>query len=348
METPASTQNVRKANTNSVPQDHRRKPLVPAPSSTLPANVHLTKSARLQTSKRQKVLFIADSIGTSADIRHLEEATNTLIYTEKAFGAAYKADAYRPNDNFIYVARNAPRKRNYSHAVLQGSSTDITNLNTTAGYNNLEFLKQEVTVASQNMISAARNLILGNSGIQNVLILHRTPRFDKEEADPTHLKRELSEYANKVFRDELENSDVKEHIKIASHSLPTQFQENLYGSPSSSGFDGIHLRGPDGGNHYTRSLCNILQWFLSESSREPHNHTIPRIQSTSATRCASAETTTPTGAIKTASSLFKKSSSLLPKNSPSVVINMESVDSIDDHYYQYTVPRYNPFTALGN
>ena len=266
LETPASTQNVRKANSNSVPLDHPRKPFLTAPSSTPPANVHLAKSDRLQTSERQKVLFIADSIGSSADIRHLEEGTNTLIYTEKAFGAEYKADAYRPNDNFIYVARNAPRKRNYTHAVLQGSSTDITNLNTAAGYNNLEYLKQEVTIASKNMITAARNLILGNSGIKNVLILDRTPRFDKVEADPTHLKRELSEYGNKVFRDELENSDVKEHIKIASHSLPTQFQENLYGNPSSSGFDGIHLRGPDGGNHYTRSLCNILQWFLTESS----------------------------------------------------------------------------------
>ena len=117
LETPASTQNVRKANSNSVPPDHPRKPSVPAPSSTPPANVHLAKSDRLQTSERQKVLFIADSIGSSADIRHLEEGTNTLIYTEKAFGAEYKADAYRPNDNFIYVARNAPRKRNYTYSL---------------------------------------------------------------------------------------------------------------------------------------------------------------------------------------------------------------------------------------
>jgi hypothetical protein len=56
-------------------------------------------------------LFIPESIGSSADSRHLEKGTNTIIYTEKAFGAEYKVDAYRPNDNFIYVARNAPRKK---------------------------------------------------------------------------------------------------------------------------------------------------------------------------------------------------------------------------------------------
>ena len=93
--------------------------------SSLPSN-------RLPTSKRQKVLFIADSIGRNVDMRHLEEATNSLIYTEKAFGAQYKADAFRPNDNFAYVSMNAPCKRNYKYAVLQGSSTDITNLNTSA------------------------------------------------------------------------------------------------------------------------------------------------------------------------------------------------------------------------
>ena len=328
LETPASMENARKTNTAVPP----RKSFTPSPSSDPPANA---RSERLETSKRNKVLFIADSVGNSADIRHLEEATNTMIYVEKAFGASYKADAYRPNDNFIYVARNAPIKRNYSHAVLQGSSTDITNLNTSAGDNHLEFLKQEVAIASKNMISAARNIILGNSGIKKVLILDRIPRFDTEEADPTQLKRELSEYGNKVFRDELENSDVKEHISIASHTLPTQLQENIYGNPSSSQFDGIHLRGHDGRNHYSRSLCNIFQKFFSESSRELHNHTIPGFQPTSSSTARAAFTAS------------KKSSSLPPKNS-SVIIDIEPEDIIDGHYYQYAVPTYNPFTVLGN
>ena len=106
-----------------------------------------SKSVRLLTSKRPKVLYIADSIGSIADIRHLEEATNTLIYSKKAFGASYKADAYKPNENFVYVAKNAAPKRNYSFAVLQGSSTDITNLQTSSPNHNLEFLKKEVIIA---------------------------------------------------------------------------------------------------------------------------------------------------------------------------------------------------------
>ena len=81
-------------------------------------------------------------------------------------------------------------------------------------------------MASRNMISAARNIILGNPGIKKVLILDRTPRFDTKEADPTNLKHKLSEYGNKIFRDKLDKSDVKIQILIAAHSLPTQFQDN--------------------------------------------------------------------------------------------------------------------------
>ena len=35
------------------------------------------------------------------DVRHLEEATNTLIYTERAYGASYKPDAFKPHSNLF-------------------------------------------------------------------------------------------------------------------------------------------------------------------------------------------------------------------------------------------------------
>ena len=128
-------------------------------------------------------------------MRHLEEATNTLIYKEAAYGAGYKANAFKPNQNFIQASMNLPTKRDYSYAVLQGSSIDVSNLDTNA---NIEFLKQEVFIASQNMISAARNIVLTNPRIQKVLILDRPPRFDPLATDSANLKPKLSEYANEV------------------------------------------------------------------------------------------------------------------------------------------------------
>ena len=75
-----------------------------------------------------------------------------MIYREKAFGAQYKPDAFKPNANFAYVSMNASSKCDYKYAVFQGSTTDITNLDTSSGTANYEFNKQEVFIASQNMI----------------------------------------------------------------------------------------------------------------------------------------------------------------------------------------------------
>ena len=310
------------------------------------------KSQRLQTSKRPKVLFIADSIGTNSDIRHLEEATNTLIYTEKAFVAAYKADAYKPHDNFYNVARNYSTKRNYSFAVLQGSATDITNLDTTSSHH-LEYLKQEVTIASKNMISAAENIVKLNPNIKKVLILDRVPRFDTKDADPTHLKPFLSHFGNQVLKEELSKSYVKDKVFVAHHSLPQVFQENLFGNQRRRDFDGVHLRGPDGRNHYTRSLCNILQQFLPQYSRETHNHTLPaRKFNTSIrllplpTNCHSSTvpTVSSSPSVPTVSSLPSNSSK---KSSSSVIINIEP-ESYHHENYTYSVPTFNHYSALGN
>ena len=229
-------------------------------------------SSWLPTSKRKKVLFITDSIGCVADIRHLKEATNTLIYKEKAYGAGYKANALKPNQNFVQASMCLPTKRDYSYAVLQGSSVDVTNLDTSPNNHNVEFLKQEVFVASQNMIAAAQNIVLRNPLIQKVLILDRPPRFDPLATDPANLKPKLSEYANEVLRVELDNCDVKEKIAICAHQLPFQFHQSLYGHPERFGFDGIHFHGSLGQRYLTQSICNILQSHFNQHSREPHNH----------------------------------------------------------------------------
>ena len=71
------------------------------------------------------------------------------------------------------------------------------------------------------MLTAARSIILGDNGIKTVRILDRTPRFDVKSVD--------NEYGNTVYMEGLEKSNVKDQIVIASHSLPAQFQENLYG-----------------------------------------------------------------------------------------------------------------------
>ena len=116
----------------------------------------------------------------------------------------------------------------YSFAILQGVSSDITNLDTEPGNSaHLEFLKQSVFVACQNMISAAQNIIFQNPSIERVLILGCAPRFDTVSFDPAQLKSNLAQYANKVLSDELERCDAKAKITIGYHSLPNKLQQNI-------------------------------------------------------------------------------------------------------------------------
>ena len=279
------------------------------------------------------MLFVTDSIGNVADIRHLEEATNTLIYKEKAYGAGYKETAFKPNENFIQSSMYLPTKRDYTYAVLQGSSVDVTNLDTFSTNANIEFLKQEVFVASQNMISAARNIVLRNPNIRKVLILDRPPRFDPPSVDPACLKPKLSEYANETLRSELENCDVKEKIAICAHQLPDQFHHNLYGHPERFGFDGIHFYGSLGRSFITQSICNILQSHLNQHSREPHNHLCHRAPYSSA-----ASTPSPSPPTKLPHITNKNTT-----KPDTVTIVIE-----DDLEYSYTIPTSNQFSLLGN
>ena len=321
-------------------------PAVPNPSlRTIESGQQ--KSIRLATSKRPKVLFIADSVGSNADIRHLEEATNSLIYTEKAYGSAYKPDALKPGQNFLQVASTAPKKRNYSFAVLQSSSTDITNLNTTLP---LEYLKHEVTISSKNTIAAANRILEGNPTIEKVLILERAPRFDTKTAVPLQLKSELSDFANNVLKQELNKSGIGNRVFLGSHSLPKHLQENLYGHSDHYGYDGIHLRGPQGKNHFTRSLCNILQPFLAEYSREFHNHSIP---SNPTNPCPPPPPSTNPNVPRYSSSHPPPRTTSKPPLNPrmkpdSVIIDMDLIPHPEDRLPFYSIPTFNPFHILGN
>ena len=141
-----------------------------------------------------------------------------------------------------------------------------------------------------------------------------------------------------MLRGLLENCDVKDSIVICSHSLPENFQQNLYGNPDSQGFDGTHLAGVDGKNHYTRSLCNILQKYLSKDSRELHNHTIPR----------ALDYTHLTPALSPAAAPKPIPCAKPPTKPDSVVIDIEYPTEPDNSMYSYTVPTYNSFSVLGN
>ena len=320
----------------SLPDSRSRRPTSPRrPGATVDS------TQRIPTSKRSKVLFIADSIGHNVDIRHLEEASNTLIYTEKAYGADYKHTAKYPNKNFVYASNTYTRKQDYKYAILQGLSTDITNLDTsTPNSTNIEYLKQEVYLASQKMITSAQIIINKNPNLEKVVIFDTTPRFDPLSADPLGLKAKLSQYGNTILRHELNICNPQNKISIASHILPTTIQQDIYGDPNRPGYDGIHLYGRNGRNYYTRSVCNVLQ-NISKDSRELHKHAIPPPPIPPATF-------SPPSSCPKPSQSHQYTAKTHPTSKPDyTILDIEATPQHSEQY-QYPIPTHNMFQTLGN
>ena len=360
LENPVRTSN---SNTKLQPSRTATPPTRPGLSSPAGPSSTLTRG-RLPTSQREKVLFITDSIGRNSNIRHLEEATNTLIYVEKAYGAQYKVNALFPHQNFCQVAPNVALKRDYKYAVFQGASIDITNLDTTNHTTaNEAFWHQEVLISSQNMISAAEALISANPNIETVHILDRIPRFDPASLDPSSLKQALSDYGNRALREEVMKSPLKDRIVIQSHSLPGHCLEEVYGSPLISGYDGVHMYGPNGRDLYTHSVCNIFQRIFNKHARSSHNHKLPTTMTNTSHLHPipiTKNNTVPSYRSKPAplpgsssgysQADYPATSNPRPQKLDHIVIEIEPENNQNDEnlHLSYSIPTSNYFSILGN
>ena len=256
--------------------NHEAKPSprIPKPSSA--SSPKKPKSFQKQKSEHPNRIFpklprrkinvclIGDSIAHNVDIKELEESTNTLITKRKLYGSVEDTVSMFPKKNLTdVVPQELIRKFNqtgldFDVLIIQASSTDITNLDTsTNAIENVEYMKKCATVSSQNIFNAATNA-LRHTDVKKVIILERIPRYDRVKDDPSSLKSGLSEYSNGILHQLWLQSEFKDNIIIGKHDLEcsSDVRQERYGNDVS--FDGIHLRGPSGQESYTRSIMNII------------------------------------------------------------------------------------------
>ena len=105
-------------------------PPAPARPPTKAATVGPAPPATKPLLERDNLLLVGDSILHNANFKVIENATGTNVHTTKAYAADYDLKSRFPNKNFVYVARNAARKKAFKYVVLQSPSVHITNLNT--------------------------------------------------------------------------------------------------------------------------------------------------------------------------------------------------------------------------
>ena len=216
---------------------------------------------------KARVLVVGDSITHNSNFRLLEEATNTVVHTAKAYAADFDVNSRFPNKNFKYVARNSAKKRKFNMVLMQSPSVDLTNLNTADNsIEAVESYKKVIEKATSTMFQTANTMIEENQSIEKVIILDRTPRIDTKTTDPFGLKAKLAEYGNKLNQVELENTTNKAKIMIGKHNFSCN--EETFGNENDRKFDGIHMHGPRGSEGYTRSLISILSDNLNTQPEE--------------------------------------------------------------------------------
>ena len=196
-------------------------------------------------------LYVADSIGHNCDMEDIKMDTGMNIVTAKAYCSDFDSSARFPDKHFAAVVPEELAKKQYNLLILQSSSVDITNLKNIES--NDPFLRQQVSTSSFNMIKIAERAIQNFPNVREVLILERAPRYDK--------MKELNKFSNAELHRFLNESQLKEQIKIGLHIL--DFDEEMrpfvYGTKVlNTNYDGIHLRGPEGRTAFTRSFLHIL------------------------------------------------------------------------------------------
>ena len=217
-----------------------------------------------------------------------------------------------------------------------------------------------VHLASQDMIASAVTILENNPHIEKVVILDRIPRFDLVAVDPTGLKSKLSDYGNNILREELAKSNLAGKIIIASHSLPSEIQQNIYGNPATRGYDGIHLYGPTGRKVYTGSVCSVLQKLI-QTSRTSHNHLLPRPTPPEHSDSQSSHPKVPVICRNPSVQANSQSTSEPNLNSPTppspppdpstIYTRSTRPDHVTidiDEDYSYSIPTTNKFGILGN
>ena len=235
-----------------------------------------------------KILFIGDSITSSADLKVISEATKSKIVTARAYSAKYddisndaKEPSHFPEKNYLSVVPKEATKDTFDHIVIQAGSVDISNLKTNVNpEKHIEYFKQEAIISAKNTFSSAVIALQHQPSLKNVVIMKQTPRYDPQDVDPLTIKPVLSQLFNNTLVEEWMKFPQKEQIFIGSHNIDCTgpILAARYRHTQTGKFDGVHLYGSSGSKAYTNSMLNILHSAALISSEDLYHADCPQIR----------------------------------------------------------------------
>ena len=213
------------------------------------SSVHLdpVKVHKTPFMMQPKVLYVSDSVGSSANMRLVEKFSKTRVRSLKVSGSEEELQQ-TVESNLEFPGREA-----YDILAISAPTDDITKLN--LHQSSRTDIKQQVHNSCLKVFNVAKYALSNHNDLKKVILLNHPPRFDNK------VKSEMALYANETMNKLVEESQLK-NLVIGSHNLACigigKTFDARYKDSLSKRVDGIHFFGPLGTKHYSESLTNIL------------------------------------------------------------------------------------------
>ena len=218
--------------------------------------------------QKQKILFVGDSVGLTANLRIIEKSHKCRIRSARAYSSVYDKSAKWPAKNFKDVVTHNlknPGDENYKTLMMSSPTVDISNIASTIITG--DSLEQKVIESSKNMFTIAEQALMEHKTLKKVIIMEHPPRFDGKNA-------QLVQVANNALKQLHGNSSYKDMIVVGQHSLECpgsgSTHTGKYRDSYTGRYDGVHMYGYTGTRDYKDSVSSILLMAFPEEISDHH------------------------------------------------------------------------------
>ena len=232
-----------------------------------------TDKTHVSQKKYKSTLLVADSHSKYQNPRLIEkealggQGLFAPSFMHPRIGRAYCSspdwpNSYYPENNLKDKIPELLQSREHSLLIFGAPGNDISNIGS------IESQSERYRLAvksSENCISIAEEALRVFPMLEKVVIHERLPRADSLA--------DLSEYSNFALSSLVEKSRMKNRISVvpmtALHFTTEEEIEDIFGSPTSQSFDGIHLNGRLGYQLYNDCLISAIKTACISAQKEP-------------------------------------------------------------------------------
>ena len=100
--------------------------------------------------------------------------------------------------SLLDVVEHELQKDKYNNMVLAGGTSDVSALHT-KGKVNIQSLREVAIYTAQQTVRIAEAALQEYPGLNKVVIVRTSPRFDLDTDDPFHLKPQLAQLMDSVY-----------------------------------------------------------------------------------------------------------------------------------------------------